>query len=320
VAHVTDRNALALIFAALLLLAPAAQAGQASPPPAPKPPQAVAAPATPPSAPAPALSPATPTPSPAPPADPDLAAAENLIGKALFLRGFYASNSLAYDAAGKVEGAPKTTDWTLAAVNVLKAARQGPGAIELEGVRVAIRYNPDAHEFQRHPLNDEKMKLLLQLPASATPRQIEAVFNAIFSIGIDPALQRSMPPLWRHYFDPNLPWPPDALSGVTGYPMFGQPDQPKDVTPPILAHKADAEFTDAARHDNVKGQVQLRMVVDAQGVPQRIAVTRPLGYGLEERAAAAMAKWRFNPAIRAGQPVAAGIVVNLDFETAPPPR
>jgi len=256
------------------------------------------------------------------PTDPVLVTAETLVGKALFLRNFYTSNSLAYDATGKLEGNPKPTGWTLAAVNVLKATRPNPDAVELEGVRVAIRYNPDAHEFQRHPLNDEKMKLLIQLDPTpaAQPTQLRTAFAAIFSIGIDPALQRSTPPLWSHYFDPNLPWPPDAVTGQTIYSMFGQADQPKDVTPPVLAHKVDAEFTDPARHDNVKGPVQLRIVVDAQGLPQRIFVTRPLGYGLEERAAEAIAKWRFTPALRAGQPVAAAIAVNIDFEAAPPPR
>ena len=257
---------------------------------------------------------------PAPAVDTILAAGENLQGKALLLRGFPAADNLGYDTAGHLEGTPKTTDWTLAGINILKAAHPQPGTLDLEGVRVAVRWSPDAHEFQRHPLNDDKMKLLVQVPPGATARQMEAIFAGIFAYGIDPALQRAMPPLWRHYFDTALAWPPDGLTGQTVYPMYGQPNQPKEVTPPILAHKADADVTDAARHDKVAGAVQLSMVVDASGVPQRIAVTRPLGYGLDARAAEAMAKWRFNPAMREGKPVPAGIVVNLDFVNAPPPR
>src|SRR6266702_3370770 len=48
-------------------------------------------------------------------------AAEKLVGKSLFLRGFYAANELRYDAAGTVQGAGNLTtgDWTLAGVNVL---------------------------------------------------------------------------------------------------------------------------------------------------------------------------------------------------------
>src|SRR5271156_2327505 len=94
--------------------------------------------------------------------DKTVAAAETLIGKALFLRGFYLQNTLDYDAAGKVSGVPKGGDWTLAAVNVLKVERRSAAEIELDGVRVAIRYNADAHEFQRHPLNDEKMRLVVK--------------------------------------------------------------------------------------------------------------------------------------------------------------
>jgi TonB family protein len=283
------------------------------------------------------------------PADSALIAAENLVGKALFLRGFYTPNNLAYDATGRVEGTPKTTDWTLAAVNILKATRRAQDTLELEGVRVAIRYNPDAHEFQRHPLNDEKMKLLIQVaPDGAnTLHQINATFAAIFSIGIDPALQRSMPPLWRHYFDPNLPWTtttpspnsnsgtgasavsgsnsaPDPLAGQTIYPIAPLPPlpgPPAQIVPPALAHQTSSQYTAAARNDKVQGTVQLRLVVDAQGVPQRIAVNHPLGYGLDQQGAEAVAKWRFNPAQRAGQPVASAILVNIDFVTAPsPPR
>jgi len=283
------------------------------------------------------------------PADPALTTAENLIGKALFLRGSYAPNNLAYDATGRVEGTPKATDWTLAAVNILKATRRAPDTIELEGVRVAIRYNPDAHEFQRHALNDEKMKLLIQiLPGDAdATRQINAAFAAIFSIGIDPALQRSMPPLWRHYFDPTLPWsttipspssnanpgagaitesssPPDPLASQTIYPippLPPLPGPPAQIVPPVLTHQTSSQYTSAARNDKVQGTVQLRLVVDAQGTPQRIAVNHPLGYGLDQQAAEAVAKWRFSPALRAGQPVASTILVNIDFATAPsPPR
>ncbi len=284
------------------------------------------------------------------PADPALSAAENLIGKALFLRGSYAPNSLAYDWTGRVDGMPKTTDWTLAGVNVLRATRKAADTIELEGVRVAIRYNPDAHEFQRHPLNDEKVKFLIQVaPDARATQQIKAAFAAIFSIGIDPALQRSMPPLWRHYFDPGLPWgtapspstnsnagpvasaiagtnssPSDPLASQTIYPippLPPLPGPPVQIVPPVLTHQTSSQYTAAARNDKVQGAVQLRLVIDALGVPQRIAVNHPLGYGLDQQAAEAVAKWRFTPAQRNGQPVPSAIVVNIDFVTAPtPPR
>ena len=92
------------------------------------------------------------------PNDTVLDAADALVGRALFLRGLYLANDLSFDATGRISGGPKTGDWTLAGVNVLKVDRRGPKTIELDGVRVAIRYNTDNHQFERHPQNDEKMK------------------------------------------------------------------------------------------------------------------------------------------------------------------
>jgi TonB family protein len=258
--------------------------------------------------------------SPAAPASVDktMEIAGTLVGKALFLRGFYLANDLNYDAAGRVAGSPKTGDWTLAAVNVLKVERKGPGEIELDGVRVAIRYNTDAHEFQRHALNDEKMRLMVK--DSGDTKQLEAAFAAIFSVGIDPGLQRAMPDYWRHYFDPNLAWPQDALSAQTIYALYGAADEAKDVIAPKPEHRADAKYGEFAVRDKVQGTMQVRVVVDASGTPQRMAVSRPLGYGLDASAVESMTKWRFAAGTRNGSPVAAGVVVEQQFSLVAPLR
>jgi TonB family protein len=237
--------------------------------------------------------------------------AETLVGKALFLRGFYLTNDLNFDAAGRVLGSPKVGDWTLAAVNVLKVERKGTGEIELDGIRVAIRYNTDSHEFQRHALNDEKMRVEVKGPADA--RQLEAAFTAIFAVGIDPGLQRAMPDYWRHYFDPSLAWPQDELNGQTIYALYGAANQTKDVSAPKAEHRVDAKYGEFAVRDKVQGVMQLRLGVDASGVPQRISIARPLGYGLDADAVEAMRKWRFAPGTRDGNAVATEVLVEQQF-------
>jgi TonB family protein len=249
--------------------------------------------------------------APAPVGDAGLNAASLLIGKALFLRGFYGNNDLTYDAAGRVHGSPRVVDWTLAAMNVLKVERRGAGEIELEGIRAAVRYNPDNHEFQRHALNDEKIRVIVAETGDA--KRLEAAFAAIFSVGIDPALQRTMLSYWRHYFDPSFAWPSDSLNGQTVYALNGAADQAKDVIAPTVQHRVEAKYSEFALRDKVQGAVQLRMVVDANGVPQRIAIARPLGYGLDAEAVEAMTKWRFTPAMHEGSPVAATVLVEEQF-------
>src|SRR6202012_1436323 len=103
--------------------------------------------------------------------------------------------------------AVKPEDWTVAAVNVLKAERKGPGVVEMNGVRVAIRYVPERREFERHPQNDEKVRITVA--DNGDPKQMERALDAAFSTGIDVRLQRAMPDYWRHYFDPKLAWAAD---------------------------------------------------------------------------------------------------------------
>jgi TonB family protein len=242
--------------------------------------------------------------------------AQTLIGRALFLRGFYAADELTFDATGKIVGTPKTTDWTLAAMDVQKAERKAPGRIELEGVRVAIRFNADQRIFERHPQKDEKLQVAVA--DTGDPRAFDAALKAIFSTGIDPALQASMPDFWRHYFTPALPWPQDAL--------VGKPVVPAGTallagwSPASAEKKVEPKYTAQAQHDHVAGSLQLRLIVDEEGQPKRVAVLLPLGYGLDERTVEAVRQWRFRPALRDSKPTPAGVVVNQGFEYVAPPH
>jgi TonB family protein len=256
------------------------------------------------------------------PHDAAVDAASNLIGKALFLRCFCAENNLSFDAQGKPQGTVKTTDWTLAGVNVQKVERHptkdgGPGELELEGVRVAIRFATDRREFDRKPLNDDKMKIQLVDPGD--PAAFARELSAVFAEGLDRRLQTAMPSYWQHYFDPQMAWPQDELSAVPIY-VAGTATRIPGATPggagfvPVSATKrAAAAYTSQASHDRVQGTVDLRVAVDDKGALQRIAVEQPLGYGLDARAAEALSKWKFTPAKLGGKPVAAYVLIRPEF-------
>jgi hypothetical protein len=251
------------------------------------------------------------------PADPTLTLAADEIGRALILRCFCSDNTLKFDPSGHPEGALHTTDWTLAAVNLQKVARRSATLLEFEAVRVAIRYAPDRHEFDRHPLPDDKMRI--QVADPGTPAALARTLDTIFSEGIDHRLQASMPLFWQHYFNPQLPWPTDDLTGTTIYvPGADLPNAPgKSVTAATASKKSSAGFTPQAIRDHVQGSGQLRIVVDPAGLARRIAVVRPIGYGLDARAAESLAKWRFTPATLAGHPVPAYVLIQPDFTIIP---
>lgn len=256
--------------------------------------------------------------------DDALDAASNLIGKALFLRCFCVENSLSFDAQGRVIGAVKTTDWTLAAVNVLKVERKSSGEIELDGVRVAIRFATDRREFDRKPLNDDKMKIQLADPGD--PSAFARELSAVFAEGLDRRLQLSMPAYWQHYFDPQMAWPPDELSGVSIYVagtatrISGAVAAGEGFVPVSATKRASAAYTPQASRDRIQGSVDLRVAVDATGVLRRVVVEQPLGYGLDARAAESLEKWKFAPAKLQGKPVAAYALIWPEFTVVDIPQ
>jgi protein TonB len=53
--------------------------------------------------------------------------------------------------------------------------------------------------------------------------------------------------------------------------------------------------------------------VDANGKVTNIRVMRSLGLGLDEKAIAAVQKWKFRPAVASGRPVTAPAQVQVTF-------
>jgi TonB family protein len=87
------------------------------------------------------------------------------------------------------------------------------------------------------------------------------------------------------------------------------------VTAPRLLHKVEPEFSPLARADQIQGTVVLQLVVTEKGRASDIQVISPVGYGLDEKAVAAIEKWEFVPGQKDGAsvPVRATIEVNFRF-------
>jgi TonB family protein len=92
-----------------------------------------------------------------------------------------------------------------------------------------------------------------------------------------------------------------------------------DVIGPVLIYVPEPEYTELARQDKVQGFVLISLVVDEQGLPQHVHVSRGLGDGLNEKALEAVRQYRFNPASENGKPVAVYLNVEVNFELAASP-
>ena len=85
------------------------------------------------------------------------------------------------------------------------------------------------------------------------------------------------------------------------------------ISPPKVIYAPGPEYSKEARSAGYEGIVVLGMVVETDGRLYGIKVLRSLKYGLDEKAIEAVKKWRFQPALKDGKPVAMYISVEVNF-------
>jgi TonB family protein len=143
--------------------------------------------------------------------------------------------------------------------------------------------------------------------AAVSPAHSAMVMNKaldnIFASDIDQRMMTHLPDYWQEYFTSKSEhrqfMPKDASIKVVS----------EGMTPPHVLNSIDPSSNEYAQQYGIAGMELLRTVVDATGVPRQMAIARPIGFGLDEKAVDAIKNSRFRPATLNGQPVP--VVVDL---------
>ena len=100
-----------------------------------------------------------------------------------------------------------------------------------------------------------------------------------------------------------------SLGGVQGYEADAV-----DIRPAIV-RKVLPRYPDQARRLRLEGRVTLRILIDAEGVPQSFAVHQATPAGVFEQAALEAARqFRFSPGKVAGKGVATIVLLPFNFK------
>ncbi len=86
-----------------------------------------------------------------------------------------------------------------------------------------------------------------------------------------------------------------------------------ELTAPVATRAVDPGYPLELMRQNVQGTVMLSAVIRSDGSVGEVRVLRGIDDRLDEYASAAMARWRFRPATRNGDPVALQAVVMIPF-------
>lgn len=80
-----------------------------------------------------------------------------------------------------------------------------------------------------------------------------------------------------------------------------------------VIYRVDPEYTEDARAKKIEGTVVLGLTIDHDGLPQSIQVKKSLYPSLDQSAIETVRKWRFEPALKSGQPVSMWVSVEVYF-------
>ena len=139
----------------------------------------------------------------------------------------------------------------------------------------------------------------------------------LFGLGTTPQVHAQSPEAGERQAGPidSVSHPPDApiesSSKNAAAPQLSHVGA--DVSAPKLIFAPDPEYSEEAKRAKYQGICIVSLIVDAQGNPQRVQVVRHLGKGLDQKAVEAVEQYKFEPAMRHGEPVAVEVNIEVNF-------
>lgn len=179
-----------------------------------------------------------------------------------------------------------------------KAAPEPAEMSEADQLKASIAATPK----EERPVDPNSVTTTTS-PAHATKVLKEAIDN-VFAQGLDERMIASLPDFWKLYYQ--------AEAARTDY----RPKDPSILRQNTVDQKArlltqfEPDSNDFAQAAGIVGMSQYHAVVEPDGTVGEVVVSRPIGFGLDENAVAAIRKAKFQPAIKDGKPVA--VMLNLD--------
>lgn len=230
--------------------------------------------------------------------------------------GLHFLGALAYEdspnAVDRVKITPKKKSLkiTIERELVVKPKKKKAKEVETEHSKSAAGIEPASAENatavqEKQPVDSRDAKTTTSPAHSAMV--LKEALDAVFANSIDKRMIAAMPDFWKLYYQ--------AAAAKTDY----RPADPAVMRQNMVDQKARliTKFEPAsnqfAQDHSVAGMALYHVVIEANGKPGEIAVTRPIGFGLDENAVAAIRRAKFEPAIKDGKPVPVLLVLVVQF-------
>ncbi|MCP4202078.1 MAG: energy transducer TonB [bacterium] len=135
----------------------------------------------------------------------------------------------------------------------------------------------------------------------------------------DPTPDEPEPLRLQEDIEPEVEMPDtDIIMGIPDGPPPMEPTGPirvgGDVKPPKKIIFPSPQYTEIARKARITGVVIVEAIIDKQGNVTNVKVLKGLPMGLDQAAAEAVKRWKFEPATLNGKPVAVIYNLTVNFQ------
>jgi TonB family protein len=242
--------------------------------------------------------------------------------KILSLRNPYFGSRLQFDSSGNLVGKADAGPWSTCGLLQVEKVALGPDHLEIDGRRVVLALRSGATD-KPHPsipqaaqittlVTEDRVRIFVEMSALDVP-QVNQILSHVFQGGQRPERVNA-------YWKPNTTdvnafrrnTPNAIIAELEGNrPVYLV--NPGVVAAPKPTHTPDPTYTETARRNKLQGTAILSVAVNEKGFPEVLQIAQSLDEGLDTQALAAVAGWRFQPAMKDGQPVAVLINVQVTF-------
>ena len=248
-----------------------------------------------------------------------------LLKHTVVVRGYYTGSDLRFDENGQLLS-PAPAGFGVADARIYVTDVQfKPDRLIITGQRTFPVYDEKSKQFRLKSVKEEMVTIEVALPPGqrAPPPEL---LEQIFLTG--PELENKCTPeeqarfqelLSSRYDKPKQQPDRSEAQSLSDLPVYCFPTGEKTyrtghgVHGPKPISTPDPEYSEAARQQKVEASLNVLMIVDEQGRPTTLYVTRPAGHGLDEQALRAVQQWRFRPAMFQGNPVPVAINVEISY-------
>ena len=248
----------------------------------------------------------------------------NIYGhKLLSLRQPCFGSKLKFDSSGALVGKAVAGPWSTSGLLQVENLVLAPERLEIDGRRVILALrtrNVSAHTSLRPsdvgvtPLvTNDRIRIFIDLSASDVS-QVNRALSQVFQGG---QLMDRVAAYWQPKTQDLKAFRNSTPNAVVAELEGNRPvylaNSSSRIVPPKPIDMPDPTYTKAARQKGLEGTVVLSLTVNEKGFPEVLEVTRSLGEDLDTQALAAVAQWRFRPAMKDGQPAAVLVNVEVTF-------